>query len=50
MQGINEVDRSKILDVANINSAIFTEYEVQRLHEIALELDKLRQIAIGRIH
>ena len=48
MDSIKDVDRSKIFNTININSAIFTESEVQRVHEIALELERIGKDAIGR--
>ncbi len=48
MNSIKDVDRSKIINTININSAIFTESEIQRIHEIALELESIGKDAIGR--
>jgi hypothetical protein len=45
---IADRDRTMIFNTINLNSSRFTEREVERIHEMALELDQIRKSIIDR--
>ena len=47
MATIPDTDRMKVLNTINLNSQ-FTEYELRRVHEIAVELEQIREAVIAR--
>jgi hypothetical protein len=49
MARVTDKDRDQIQNTININSDDFLCSEVQRIHEIALELDAIRHMVITRI-